>query len=130
MARHSFSLPCAHAGCRESGHYTVESRAAEKEQRARYRNGWWCTRHHARPETVLSRDNLVREVELVLKPVFVEGKSLGLFWHGEGQSGFVFGPGFRAFAEDFPEGTRIVVTTRVILPESVDMGGDVVKVGS
>lgn len=40
-------------------------------------------------------------------------RSLGLFF---GNQGFVYGPGFRAFAKDFPAGTVLRVTAEVILP--------------
>jgi hypothetical protein len=43
-----------------------------------------------------------------------------LFWFPEGGprtgSGFQHGPGFRAFANDFPVGTRLIVTARLELP--------------
>jgi hypothetical protein len=44
----------------------------------------------------------------------------GLFWIKEGEtsgSGFIFGAGFRAFADDFPEGTRLEVTAKVEVPK-------------
>lgn len=44
----------------------------------------------------------------------------GLFWLPEGGahgSGFTHGPGFKAHANDFPEGTRLTVTTRIDMPE-------------
>ena len=42
----------------------------------------------------------------------------GLFWLGGGlSSGFTFGPGFKAFANDFPEGTKIVITATLEVPQ-------------
>lgn len=47
-------------------------------------------------------------------------KLLGLYWGPEnaesGRAGVVSGPGFRAYANDFPPGTRLIVTARVDLP--------------
>ncbi|GAA0720209.1 hypothetical protein GCM10010199_25560 [Dactylosporangium roseum] len=43
----------------------------------------------------------------------------GMYWLPEGGtsgSGFTFGPGFKAHADDFPEGTRLVITAQVLLP--------------
>lgn len=45
----------------------------------------------------------------------------GLFWIGEGESsgsGFTFGPGFKAFATDFPEGTQLRITAEVVIPDA------------
>lgn len=44
----------------------------------------------------------------------------GLYWLPEGGahgSGFTHGPGFKAHADDFPEGTRLTVTTQIEIPE-------------
>lgn len=42
-----------------------------------------------------------------------------LFWIASDEksgSGLTFGPGFKAFAKDFPEGTRLVITARIEAP--------------
>ncbi len=44
---------------------------------------------------------------------FYNETSIGLYW---GHSGFMFGPGFKAWAKDFPVGTRIRVTAEITLP--------------
>lgn len=43
------------------------------------------------------------------------GNPYGKFW---GSSGFIHGPGFKAYPNDFPEGTIIRITAEVILPQS------------
>lgn len=43
----------------------------------------------------------------------------GLFWLGGGfDSGFTHGPGFKAFAKDFPEGTKIHIVVTVEVPDA------------
>jgi len=64
---------------------------------------------------VLSSEKL--EMVTVLESRRIEGLS-DLFWcagskHG---SGFAHGDGYKAWANDFPEGTKLEVTARVILP--------------
>ncbi|AYD83936.1 hypothetical protein SEA_GETALONG_76 [Gordonia phage Getalong] len=39
----------------------------------------------------------------------------GKFW---ARHGFVTGPGFKAWADDFPAGTTLIVTAEVVLPEA------------
>lgn len=38
----------------------------------------------------------------------------GLFW--DKRQGFTYGPGFKAYASDFPPGTKLIVTARIELP--------------
>lgn len=53
--------------------------------------------------------------------VLVAGKSkkypnlAGLFW--DDGSGFTHGTGYKAYADDFPPGTRLIITARIELPE-------------
>jgi hypothetical protein len=51
---------------------------------------------------------------------FTAGKSKNypelkeLFWNTG--SGFIYGSGYKAFADDFPEGTILRITAEIILP--------------
>lgn len=40
-------------------------------------------------------------------------ETYGKFWEHQG---LVTGPGFKAWADDFPEGTTLVVTVEAVLP--------------
>ncbi len=63
---------------------------------------------------MLSIDHLKTVSEKASKRLFTDrGADIGLYWDS---MGFVHGPGFRAFAKDFPEGTVIRVTAEIILP--------------
>jgi hypothetical protein len=69
---------------------------------------WRCVRHVRDENDVLSPDRLILQSETVNRQ-----EPYGRFF---GNSGFFHGPGFKAFAEDFPAGTIIRVTAEVILP--------------
>lgn len=117
-------IGCAEAGCRESRilAYGSQREYAEICQEQK-RSPWKCTRH-AKPDEVLRPDNPSTTCVLVASRVPMGGRDggflPGLFWLVDGAgsgSGFEFGPGFRAHAFDFPEGTRLVVTTQIVTPE-------------
>lgn len=53
-----------------------------------------------------------------------DGSPLGKFWQEEKDFGtnkvssaFQYGNGYKAYANDFPEGTEIVITATVCLPD-------------
>jgi hypothetical protein len=74
---------------------------------------------------VLGPDNLTTSVTLTALPGDNRYIADKLFWYSpdrRGASGFSYGPGFKAFAKDFPEGTQLIVTTRVITPGAVPTG--------
>jgi hypothetical protein len=106
------SRRCADASCGEYGYFTDGSDAPAT---------WRCTRHTS-PDEVMVLVGQTRISTLVATRLFSDGRSpvsLGLFWIPEGAttgSGFTHGPGFKAYANDFPEGTRIVVTAQVLAP--------------
>lgn len=105
---------CGHDGCKERATFRYSSRREMMSSLAanNYTNGRWrCTRH-ARPSEVLGVGNTSTRHELI-----VEQKLYGRFF---GPFGFVFGPGFRAFASDFPPGTKIIVRAEVVFPDSID----------
>jgi hypothetical protein len=111
-----YSPQCAQEGCPERAHYVFERRRDQQDQMEHLRRigGWRCVRH-SEPDVVLSATAPVREHVLVSYE-----ESYGKFWRPEGAtkggSGFVYGPGFKAFAKDIPAGTRLVVTAQLELP--------------
>lgn len=114
------TLVCDEKGCNERAHYSYRT-LAEQRDGQHFRKGmkpWKCSRHN-RPEQVLTPSN--RERTHVAVAEFGKGEYIKdkLFWTGEGDltSGFTFGPGFKAYAEDFPPGTRLVITARIEMPE-------------
>lgn len=105
---------CSFSGCSESARYVFDT-LRERDQYERDRGDSWRCARHTKPHQVLSVDQQHRTGVLVCTE-----RTFGKFWYPEGKtsgSGACHGPGFIAFAHDFPAGTRLVVTARIELPE-------------
>ena len=105
---------CGHEGCRETAHYECQTRSEQTDLYRKYASSKWLCSRHSNPETVLSPTNLKTVNEVQSKTHHYDGKSIGVYWENSGL--FSFGPGFRAWAEDFPEGTVLRVTAEIVLP--------------
>lgn len=122
--RHLFVLPededalpkytyvqCAHPDCKREGHFQYDNQKdaarIHKEQ-----SGRWKCDDHWRMHERLTPETPERTTRLVSRKVERCGDAL--FWNGS--NGLAHGPGFEARAEDWPEGTTLEVTARVILP--------------
>lgn len=104
---------CIEDGCSETYSLHYVNQADSREIYRRYNGKWRCARH-TRPSEVLGPDNLstVKEVTAGVS----ESPGLDkLFW--DGGHGFMFGPGFKAWANDFPAGTKLIVTAQIVLPD-------------
>lgn len=98
-----------------------ESREMRRHGRTWEGSRWKCIRHRA-PDEVLSLDNHTRQLVLTCVEV-----SHGRYWSYDGEkpsNGFVWGPGFKAFAKDFAPGTKITVTATIAPPQSLGPGPD------
>jgi len=102
---------CAHPGCRETANYESFTRAEQAETQRRYYGKWRCARH-SQPQEVLSPTN-----RKIIHEEVSRQEPHGLYW---GHSGFQYGPGFRAFAKDFPAGTVLRVTAEIIVPPDAE----------
>ncbi len=105
---------CAEPGCNETRFFIYTSQRQYAEIAAdQQRRPFRCSRHDE-PDQVLRPDNLSRSTALIATRIRDR-----LYWLPEGRtsggSGFSFGPGFKAHADDFPEGARLVVEARVDL---------------
>jgi hypothetical protein len=110
---------CAEPECRESAFWEYD-RVADMRNHLRdlAKNPWRCTRH-TKPDEVLGLGNRVRTQVLVASESEQRIPD-HLFWipeSGTTGSGFTYGPGFKAYANDFPAGTRLVITARIEPPE-------------
>lgn len=111
---------CAEDGCTEAAFYTYTSNAdyarLHREQRDR---PWQCSRHR-NPEQLLTPANTTRSVVLTAEKSKRFPDLTTLFWRvgdaADVGSGYTFGPGFKAHADDFPEGTRLVITVTAEVP--------------
>lgn len=117
----SHTAICVFEGCKESAWYEFDSQREYREWIDRNRQyPWKCTRHF-KPAEVLSKDSPDRSTVLVSTNLNSPqtGRPLGLFWVPEGGasgSGFTYGPGFKAYTADFPEGTRLTITAHIEVP--------------
>lgn len=107
MAKHITQLQCIETDCKERSFYESATRAEQRQAECRA-EGWHCVRH-ARPAEVLTSDR-----RLITYEVVSQRGTIGLYWNG---FGFLYGPGFKVYPDDFPEGTMLRVTAEVILPE-------------
>lgn len=114
---------CAESGCREITitHYDTQRDYAEAVRREKGQPPWKCLRHNE-PDKVLRIDNRHVMYDCASEERWYtnyrgERSLTGVYWDGHG---FVHGPGFRAYASDFPAGTRLVITASVVLPEDYE----------
>lgn len=110
MARREYftRFQCSHEGCAEFAHWRSDTRADQERIHADYGNGKYkCTRH-SQPDMVLSPQNTRREYEVTSRQE-PHGRYFGMW-------GFMSGPGFKVFANDFPTGTILRVTAEVVVP--------------
>lgn len=113
----TYRARCTHPGCNETSHYEFERKSDLKEVLPKLKE-WKCSRH-SRPDEVMSPNEWNKEVAVVSEMVMrTDGVTpLGLFWNfGKYRNGFISGPGFKAWAKDFPVGTVLTVTARIKLP--------------
>lgn len=129
--RQTFRAKCPVDGCHETAYWDRLTAKDRDEMWRRYsREPWRCTRH-SRPHEVLALDNPQRTVTLTTAKSKRYPDLTSLFWLEEGRpdvgSGFLSGPGLMAWANDFPEGTRLVITATITAPTpatTADEGGE------
>lgn len=109
--RYHSRFECAHEGCPEWTIFEHDTRKEQSDCYQRQYGKWRCIRHQ-NPEQLLGLNNrkLVHEVVADQRPH-------GVYW---GHHGFLFGPGFKAFAKDFPAGTILRVTAEIITPDGAE----------
>ena len=109
---------CGHEGCAETANYRYPTKRdlIDSFERKHYSEGRWRCVRHSQPNEVLSADNRETTIELI-----VEQRPHGRYF---GNSGFIHGPGFKAFAKDFPEGSKVIVSARLVLPGPITTEGN------
>ncbi len=114
---YSVRCTCSYPGCKETQfyHYDTQREVREGHSAQQQRAGTWLCVRHTRPAEVLSEANPTTSHVLVAVEL-----DYGKFWRADGQdsggSGFIFGGGYKAYAADFPAGTRITITATLELP--------------
>ena len=111
------TVQCNECNCIETKTFQYSSKKAYMEGYKRHNGTWKCSRHY-RPEKVLSVNNPTRRTEIVAAKSEHYLDLEELFWHGDClTSGYIVGVGWKAFADDFPPGTKIVVEATLVLPQ-------------
>lgn len=117
MSKYYTKRKCTHEGCKE---FSITNHRTYKEMREYQstKKKWTCPRH-SHPEKVLSIEN-----NNTVETLIVESTDNGQYWRKLGSqnlsSGFQHGNGYRAWAKDFPVGTKLIVSTQIITPKRDD----------
>lgn len=114
--RHTLYRRCEYEGCGDTG--IVECSSA-KERLSELAKPYRCAKHAEPSRLLTTKDRTKRMVLIAQRACWDANNSKGLFWgeqSGHLGSGYVFGPGFCADANDFPIGTRLVVTATIEEP--------------
>lgn len=112
-----YDVHCSQEGCHEFKSYACHSRKEYLETVKEYRTKkWYCSRH--RPEN-LQPTSEPRHVYInCIHPDATKYPRIKDSHIWSDGSGYTFGPGFNAHAEDFPIGTRLHITIAVEIPET------------
>jgi hypothetical protein len=114
------TIRCADQPCPEKITYHHLTRADEaasvRDQQAR---PWRCSRHSKPAEVLGPEQQAITTVMTVTPRPNAARWDSPLIWAAPGRhfrSDKVSGPGFMAFAGDWPEGTRLEITARILPP--------------
>lgn len=107
--KHTVGVRCHYPGCDKTAFYEYDNK---QDKIAGFKNhaSWMCARH-TNPDQVMSPTSTERETSIVSH--VCNGTGGKKFWN---HFGVLYGPGFKAYADDFPEGTMITVTAKIELP--------------
>ncbi len=106
---------CTREGCRD---YTTTAFASQREYAdyCKKAKDWACIRHRNVGEILSHKNNKTIQV------LYCRLKREHKYWQKEEnsetdnmQSGFQYGNGYKAFAEDFPVGTKLTITAKISL---------------
>ena len=107
---------CYHHDCKEWTVYTYNTKKEYDKACKRHHNkDWFCLRHSSPNEILSSTNNKTCEI-LICKQL-----DHGKYWQRiensgteKCQSGFQSGNGYKAWADDFPEGTILKITAEIL----------------
>lgn len=117
MSKYFIRLNCHEKGCGESSFYSYDTKRDYNEAiKRRAGKDWMCVRHS--DDRLLTLNKLTSNTQITS----VEGEAGKRYW--DSRSGFTYGHGWKAFAEDFPVGTIIVESVQIILPQQTEASND------
>jgi hypothetical protein len=118
------TIRCAGPGCGETVTYRHGTRADEAASVKSQRESPWKCPRHLWPDQVLGRGReVIAGAMTVIARPDARNWETPRIWEAPGwpfRSDSISGPGFRAFASDWPEGTRLEVTARILPPEGTE----------
>lgn len=108
-------VKCIKEGCCEIGRFACDTKEDYKDAYQRKNGKWLCSRHSDESK-VLMPDHLENTVKKEFVCVAREDIGGKHFWNGS--NGYASGDAFKAWAENFPVGTKLIVesTARIELP--------------
>lgn len=108
-------VTCHKLGCHEIGRFSYGDKKDYRDGYLRHNGSWMCIRHSDESKVLLP-SNLQTTRKRELTVVSIASISGQHFW--DSKNGFASGDCFRAWAKDFPVGTKLVMesTARIILP--------------
>lgn len=102
---------CQEPGCVQAGLFDYRNQDEAAQLYRTYDGRWRCLRH-SHKESWLTPESVTRTVTLI-----AEQREYGRFWGGI-NNGFAHGPGFMAYADEFPAGSELTVTASIKLPSA------------
>lgn len=108
------SVKCGADGCNEHRHYEADNKKEASRLYTKYGNGRYRCARHTNEEQVMGINNIQRETVLTAEESKKYPELKELFWGGS--QGFISGPGFKAYSNDMPKGTKIIITAKLVLP--------------
>lgn len=122
------TIRCAAPGCRETITYRHETRRDEAASiKSQRQSPWKCSRHLMPDEVLGPGREAITSVLTVTPQPDARSWEPSAIWAAPGwpfRSGSIHGHGFQAFASDFPAGTRLEITARILPPAGEAEAGD------
>lgn len=115
-------LRCHKPGCTETGFAEYDTQRERMEITSGRASTWMCGRHMDEHRNLTLESGAKTAVLVATKTEY------GQFWYPEGKttgSGLNRSEAHKAYAEDFPEGTRLVITAYVETPEQAAIATEV-----
>lgn len=125
----TLTIRCQTEGCREASHVSYDTQREGREILATpYYQNWKCSQH-SHPERYLTLENPANSIVLIATDGYYtnykgETSMTGRYWYPEGKttgSGLNYSDAHYANADNFPAGTRLVVTAYTETPEQAEV---------
>lgn len=124
MSRREYPIRevCAEPECREQWFSYASTQRDYRAAKQRWRERPYRCMRHSNVDQLLTPTALSRTCVLVARRRDADRPDSPMYWHiGDKHEGaYVRGPGHLAYAEDFPEGTVLVITADIGIPDPAE----------